>query len=104
MLSPAIGGFPLPPAVASIQGVTLDGAGNMWYSLQFGANGTINAIDHLGNPITPTSIPYSPGIQVTGMVGNSSMAVDAYGNLWVTDIGTHLLNKISGLAVPKIHQ
>ncbi len=107
MISPAIGGFPIPSLIPiTIEGAALDGAGNMWYSALLSLTGSINAMDHLGHPITPTGTTTSPnvGISIPGMMGPTSMAVDAYGNIWVTDIEAHLLFKIPGLAVPKNYQ
>jgi len=77
-------------------GEAMDGAGNLWYGY-FGTS-LLGEVTSSGSFIAK-----STGIPVPEMSGETGMAIDAYGNLWVTD-RTPNLTKIIGLVTPKSYQ
>jgi streptogramin lyase len=81
------------------QGIAIDGAGSVWIANLFGA------------PLTQLagSISSSPGSALSPVVGWGSdtdivepysVAVDASGNLWLSDFGDDSLTQFVGLATP----
>lgn len=94
-------GFTLPYGVVELEGIAVDGSGNLWFgSIPTAA---LHELDPSGNILTPNT-PTASGL---GAVGNGSpggIGVDAYGNIWMIDDYNHTLSKISGLATPKSYQ
>ena len=92
--------------------VTLDGASNLW----------LTSTTNLGSSLQCSSISaYTPagvaittgqtdngcslgGLKTDNLVYPQGIAIDAYGNLWVVNYATHLLQKIPAQAVPKVKQ
>jgi MBG domain (YGX type) len=81
------------------QGVAIDGSGHVWITNYFG-----NSVTELAGSATS-----SPGQILSPTVGYASdakisqgfaVAIDASGNLWITNFFTNILTEIVGLATP----
>lgn len=83
------------------QSIAIDGAGNLWV-----ANYRASAISELAGasaaPIAAgTALSPSAGVgSHTAMRQSYAIAIDASGNLWVTNFGSNTVTEFVGLAVP----
>ena len=92
--------------------VTLDGANNLWLTstTDLGTSlqcSSISAYTPAGVAITTGQTDNScslGGLKTDNLVYPQGIAIDAYGDLWVVNYATHLLQKIPAQAVPKVKQ
>lgn len=81
------------------QGIAIDGSGNVWV-----ANFRGPAITQLAgaSATTPGAVlsPSTGWASDSGMVEAFGLALDASGNIWITNFGTNTLTEIIGLAAP----
>jgi len=85
------------------QGIAIDGKGTVWVA-NYRATGVSSVLSEFaGSAATSPGAALSPstgwGLDA-GMVEPFAVAIDASGNLWVTDFGTNTLTEFVGLAVP----
>jgi streptogramin lyase len=95
------GGSPAGATLAGPQGIAIDGAGNVWvgnfragYLTELaGASSTTPAA---GAAISPVA-GWAPDAKLEGAF---SVAIDASGNLWVTDFNNDTITEFVGMASP----
>ncbi|HWW22604.1 MAG TPA: NHL repeat-containing protein [Edaphobacter sp.] len=81
------------------QGLAIDGSGNVWIANYRGSSLTQlagSASSNPGQPISPTA-GWGPD---SNMLEAFALAIDASGNLWVTNFGDDTLTEFVGLATP----
>jgi hypothetical protein len=87
------------------QGIAIDGAGNVWISSYRSPPGFSSALTELAgakNTAAPgTVLSPAAGLGLdAGLVEPQAVAVDASGNLWITNFATSTLTEFIGLAAP----
>lgn len=81
------------------QGIAIDGAGNVWVA-NFRAPG-ITELAGAGASAPGTALSPANGfVTDAGMIEAYSIAVDASGNLWVSNFGSNTLTQVIGMAPP----
>jgi streptogramin lyase len=81
------------------QGIAVDGAGNVWVANYRGPSITELAGATASTPGTPLSPAAGLG-QDASLLEAFAIAIDAAGNVWVTNFGNDTLTEFIGLAVP----
>jgi hypothetical protein len=81
------------------QGIAIDGAGNVWVANYRGSSLTELAGASTSTPGTVLSpaVGYGPGAK---LLEAFAVAIDAGGNVWVTNFGSNTLTEFVGLAAP----
>jgi streptogramin lyase len=86
------------------QGIAVDGKGTVWVANYRSAVGQASVLSELaGSAAASPGALLSPATgwgQDAGMVEPFAVAIDASGNLWVTNFGTNTLTEFVGLAAP----
>jgi len=83
------------------QAIAIDGAGNLWIANYRGSS--ITELSGTASVETPPGTPLSPS---SGLGAHSAMrqsyaiAVDASGNLWVSNLGSNTVTEFIGIAAP----
>jgi hypothetical protein len=98
MVKSGLGGY-VGGGVVHPQGIAVDGAGTVWvtnyrgpsFSELAGANAT-----NPGAPISPAA-GWAPDANLLEAFG---IAIDASGNIWITNFGNNTLSEFIGMAVP----
>ena len=81
------------------QGIAIDGSGNIWIANYRGPSLTELAGSTSANPGQPLS-PVAGWAPDSDMLEAFSVAIDASGNLWITNFGDDTLTEFVGLATP----
>lgn len=81
------------------QGITIDGAGNVWVANYRGISLTELAGSSASSPGTILS-PTVGYVSDADLEEAFSLAIDASGNIWVTNFGSSVLTQVIGLAAP----
>jgi hypothetical protein len=86
------------------QGIAVDGAGTVWvanYRAPSGQNSSLSELAGASSGSTGTAISPSTGWgQDAAMLEPFAVAIDASGNLWVSNFGSNTLTEFVGMAVP----
>ena len=99
--TPTIGGTFKDNQLSSPNGIAIDGAGNVWVT-NYGSNpGSISELAG-SNAASPGAFlsPASGFGSDASMLGTNRLAVDASGNLWVSNTGKDTVTEFIGAAVP----
>lgn len=100
------GNFTAGGSINHPQGIAVDGNGNVWVANYRSLAGVNSVLVELAganatSPVAGTALSPATGWGVdAGMVEPFAVAIDASGNLWVTDFGTNTLTEFVGLAAP----
>jgi hypothetical protein len=81
------------------QGIAIDGSGNVWVANFRGSSLTQLAGSASNNPGKPIS-PAAGWAPDSNMLEAFALAIDASGNLWITNFGDDTLTEFVGLAAP----
>jgi hypothetical protein len=81
------------------QGIAIDGSGNVWVANYRGPSLTELAGSASANPGQPLS-PTAGWAPDSAMLEAFAVAIDASGNLWITNFGDDTLTEFVGLATP----
>lgn len=85
--------------LSSPQGIAVDGAGNLWIANYHGSS--ITEIAGAGASTPGASLSPVAGLAPHSALRESyAIAIDASGNLWVTNFGSSTLTEFIGLAIP----
>ncbi len=94
-----IGTYTAGGSILRPQGIAIDGAGNVWVT-----NYRAPFLNELAGATAPTpgaSLTPAAGIGAdAGLLEAYALAIDASGNLWITNQGSSTLTKFIGLATP----
>ena len=85
--------------LASPNGIAIDGAGTVWVTNYNGHSISGFAGSNTSSPTTPIAGDLGFGSDM-GLSTPYDLAVDASGNLWVTNFGNNTLTEFVGLASP----
>jgi len=80
-------------------GIAVDGAGNVWVTNYFG--NTITALQGAGRGAPGEALSPASGYGQDALLGRPyGIAIDASGNLWVSNFGLSTITQFVGAAVP----
>jgi hypothetical protein len=81
------------------QGIAVDGAGNVWVANYRGPSITelASASASVPGAVLSPSVGFGPG---AGLLEAFAIAIDASGNVWLTNFGSNTLTEYVGLAAP----
>jgi len=81
------------------QGIAIDGSGNVWVT-NFGGNSITELAGSAANSPGQILSPTAGYAKDAGLSQAFAVAIDASGNLWITNFSTNTLTEIVGLAPP----
>jgi len=86
------------------QGIAADGAGTVWvanYRSPSGTNASLSEFSGAGTTSPGTALSPATGWgQDAVLLEPFAVAIDASGNIWVSNFGTNTLTEFVGMAVP----